>query len=88
MNCKLSFICDKKWEELDETGYTRMKYCDKCEEYVFLIKNNKEFEENRKRERCVAFAGDYQFDNKIEQHQLREVVGWPDGKHRRMFRSK
>lgn len=79
MGCKLTFICDKKWEELEETGYTKMKFCDKCEEYVFLIKDEQEYEENKKRGRCVAFADDYLFEDEEERQVFSGVMGDPDG---------
>lgn len=79
MSCELSFICDKKWDDLENTGYTKMKFCDLCEDYVFLISNRQEYEENRKRGRCVAFAGDFEFEDEVRRKLLDGVMGWPEG---------
>lgn len=78
MRCKLTFICDKKWEDLKGTSSTDIRYCDSCEREVFLIRNEGELDENRRKSRCVAFSEDYKFANRSERNIYANKLGNAD----------
>jgi len=59
-NCKLSFICAKKWEELGKTEDAEIRYCDSCAKGVFAVRHRDEFELASALGRCVALTQDNQ----------------------------
>ena len=60
-NCKFSYRCDRKWEDLHHHYKNNknllpddVRYCDKCEKAVYKITDDKELIKAIKLNRCVA----------------------------------
>lgn len=53
-NCPFAFRCTKKWEELQVTEVQGQKFCDDCQQIVYLCMNDRELNEAILRNRCVA----------------------------------
>lgn len=54
-NCRFAFKCDKKWDDLDETRDTLIRFCNTCEKEVHFCEDDNELAQNVRLNRCVAF---------------------------------
>lgn len=58
--CDLSFVCQKKWEELDVTIDAPFRFCETCKKAVFAIQTRQELAIASAVGRCVAVKTDNQ----------------------------
>ncbi len=68
--CDLSLTCERKWEELQNTGDPKVRYCGKCTRGVFAVRTRAELTVASAVGRCVALTDD------------NEIIGWtgePEG---------
>jgi hypothetical protein len=59
--CELTFVCGKKWDELQDTERATVKYCEDCSKKVFVVKTRKQFSLAVGLGRCVGIADDNNF---------------------------
>ena len=53
-NCKFKFKCEQVWEELEETDFSQIRNCSKCNESVHFIDSDKRLLEAIQDNLCVA----------------------------------
>ena len=53
--CIFRFVCDKRWEELEETEQKSKRYCSDCARHVYLCNTQKQLERCRARRDCVCY---------------------------------
>jgi hypothetical protein len=59
-NCKikLAFVCPRDWDELDPTGESGARFCQQCQQKVFLCKNDFDALERARAGHCIAMPGE------------------------------
>jgi hypothetical protein len=55
LNCQMAYECPKDWFELTPTNKAEVKYCNKCNQEVFLCLEEAELNERIARGVCVAY---------------------------------
>lgn len=50
----LQYQCPRKWNDLKHTDRSEVRFCEGCNENVYLILNNEESEFHRKHAHCIA----------------------------------
>jgi hypothetical protein len=55
-NCTQGFQCPQKWTDLDSTDNETVRFCQDCEQFVFLCQSPEELEFHAKRLHCIAYA--------------------------------
>lgn len=61
----LSFVCNKKWDELEITALSKVRFCNDCQKEVFLVKTASEFLAESTLKHCVAISDRDGFINKV-----------------------
>lgn len=56
-NCKLTYQCDKRWEDLQPVeARPSVRYCDSCEHPVFLVFTQNQLDSALSKGKCVCAA--------------------------------
>lgn len=55
-NC-FEFICPLKWENLEKTDSSNIRFCGSCEKQVFKATDLDTFQKLSDKNKCVAYAG-------------------------------
>lgn len=53
-NCPFAFRCTKQWLELKQTDSDKLRFCDDCQQPVYLCETDEELTEAIIQNRCVA----------------------------------
>jgi hypothetical protein len=53
-NCKFAFECPRQWFQFAETGDWKVRYCDECEQPVYLAETQADLDLNIAYGRCTA----------------------------------
>ncbi|PMH44792.1 hypothetical protein BCU68_11615 [Vibrio sp. 10N.286.49.B3] len=56
MKCEFEFVCNRKWEDLIETGNETMRFCSHCSQNVYLARDNFQLEQLASKKLCAYFA--------------------------------
>jgi hypothetical protein len=57
IRCRFSYVCSKKWEDLEITESDDVKFCTKCEEPVFRAKTIDIFDQYAEEKKCTYWEG-------------------------------
>ena len=52
----LKFRCDQSWESLTQTDDARVRFCQRCQEFVYFCSSRAEFEQQTAQRHCLAFV--------------------------------
>lgn len=55
LNCPMAYECPKDWFELTPTNKAEVKYCNTCQQEVFLCLEQKNLNERITRGVCIAY---------------------------------
>lgn len=61
LDCELSFVCKKSWDELAPTRHESVRYCEACRRGVYKVKTLDELTTATVLFRCVAIVDDQDF---------------------------
>lgn len=53
-NCQFAFRCTKQWPELARTDNDKKRFCDDCQQNVFLCESDAELTQAVIQNRCIA----------------------------------
>ena len=56
--CVFEFLCDKQWEDLEQTEQKSKRYCGDCARHVYLCNTEKQLERCQARRDCVCYQPD------------------------------
>jgi hypothetical protein len=54
-HCDFTFVCARKWDDLEPTFTPAVRFCDQCSKDVFLVKNDAQLAQAKRLGRCVAW---------------------------------
>ena len=55
IQCRFEFICDKQWDDLEQTSQKSKRYCGDCARHVYLCNTEKQLERCQARRDCVCY---------------------------------
>ena len=68
-NCRFSFLCNMKWDELNRIESTpSVRYCQRCETAVHLCRNPADFDRHAEKGHSIAYFPE-------SQHDQQELIG-------------
>ena len=53
-HCRFRFVCDRTWDSLDTTTAPDVRYCNDCQQRVYLCKYEEEWRTHVALDHCVA----------------------------------
>lgn len=53
-NCRFAFRCHQRWDALEQTVNTRIRYCHECAQDVVLCRSDEELRTALQANHCVA----------------------------------
>lgn len=57
IRCRFKFICSRKWQDLENTESEDVKFCNHCEQSVYLAKTMEDFDQFAEEKKCTYWAG-------------------------------
>lgn len=57
IRCRFKFICARKWQDLESTESEDVKFCNHCEQSVYLAKTMEDFDRFAEERKCTYWAG-------------------------------
>ena len=54
ISCKFQYECPKRWNDLLATDVENVRFCNHCEQNVYLVQTQIEFAEQAAKGKCVA----------------------------------
>jgi hypothetical protein len=55
IECKLSFVCSRTWEDLQPGSIDKVRFCDSCDTKVRAVLTVADYERHKQLGHCVAF---------------------------------
>ena len=61
-HCRFEFLCDKQWDDLEQTDQKSKRYCGDCARHVYLCNTEKQLERCQVRRDCVCYEPREEFE--------------------------
>jgi hypothetical protein len=53
-DCEWEVLCPKRWDDLAKTEHPKVRFCNECNEHVFLCESAHDQLEHHRNQRCIA----------------------------------
>jgi len=80
-NCSWGYKCEKKWEALESTSISSIRFCGACEREVHRCDNRDDLVQNVLLNRCVYFESALLKDDNKSEYRNTSLVGLADSNH-------
>lgn len=85
LNCEMELECPKNWFELEPTSSPSVKYCNTCNQGVYLCITQEDLDKSIEEKRCVAFFKVLKLE--AERQIVHMTAGFPSGLRRNRLKT-